>query len=70
MLDLAVCPRSVAFFALMLAYVRACEALGHDSDHVEERDPMSAENWIGGLISVGPVRLSVLHHAPPGEVLT
>jgi hypothetical protein len=30
---------TVAFFALMLAYVRACEALGHDTDHAKDRTP-------------------------------
>jgi hypothetical protein len=36
MLDLLYVLGSVGFFALMIAYVRACEALGHDSDQVEE----------------------------------
>ena len=39
MLDLVYVLGSVGFFALMLAYVRACEALGHDSDPAEERTP-------------------------------
>ena len=30
---------TVAFFVLMLAYVRACEALGHDTDHPKDRTP-------------------------------
>jgi hypothetical protein len=28
---------SIGFFATMLAYIRACEALGRDSEHAEER---------------------------------
>ena len=30
---------TVAFFAVMLAYVRACEALGKDTDRAEDRTP-------------------------------
>jgi hypothetical protein len=37
MLDLLYVLGTVGFFALMIAYVRACEALGRDSEHVEER---------------------------------
>ena len=39
MRDLLYIISTVAFFALMLAYVRACEALGHDPEHGEERAP-------------------------------
>jgi hypothetical protein len=39
MMDLLYVAGSVAFFALMLAYVRACEALGHDTDRPEDRTP-------------------------------
>jgi hypothetical protein len=28
---------SIGFFAAMLAYIRACEALGRDSEPAEER---------------------------------
>ena len=38
MLDVLYVIGSVAFFALMLAYIRACEGLGHDTKH-EERAP-------------------------------
>jgi hypothetical protein len=37
MLDLLYVLGTVAFFWLMIAYVRGCESLGHDSEHVEER---------------------------------
>ena len=37
MLDLLYVLGSVGFFCLMIAYVRGCEALGHDSDQIEER---------------------------------
>lgn len=30
---------TVVFFALMLAYVRACEALGHDAEQRGDRGP-------------------------------
>ena len=39
MMDVLYVAGSVAFFALMLAYVRACEALGHDTDRAEDRAP-------------------------------
>jgi hypothetical protein len=39
MLDLLYVLGSVGFFALMIAYVRGCEALGRDPDKVEERTP-------------------------------
>ncbi len=39
MMDMLYVVGSVAFFALMLAYVRACEALGHDTDRAEDRTP-------------------------------
>lgn len=39
MMDVLYIAGSVAFFALMLAYVRACEALGHDTDQAEDRAP-------------------------------
>ena len=39
MLDLLYVVGTVAFFVLMLAYVRACEGLGHDAAHEEERGP-------------------------------
>jgi hypothetical protein len=36
MIDLIYVLATVAFFALMLIYVRACERLGHDTtDHTE-----------------------------------
>ena len=37
MMDVVYVAGSVAFFLLMLAYVRACEALGHDTDRAEDR---------------------------------
>jgi hypothetical protein len=37
MLDLIYVLGTILFFWTMIAYVRACEALGHDSDSVEER---------------------------------
>jgi hypothetical protein len=39
MMDVLYVIGSVAFFALMLVYVRACERLGHDADHSEDRAP-------------------------------
>jgi hypothetical protein len=39
MLDLLYVLGSVGFFWLMIAYVRGCEALGHDDNAVEERTP-------------------------------
>ena len=39
MLDLLYVLGNVGFFALMIAYVRGCEALGRDSDQAEERTP-------------------------------
>ncbi len=37
MRDLLYVLGTIGFFALMIAYVRACEALGHESDQSEER---------------------------------
>jgi hypothetical protein len=37
MLDVLYVIGTVAFFGLMLAYVRACEALGHDAEQTEDR---------------------------------
>ncbi len=37
MLDLLYVLGTIGFFALMIAYVRGCEALGRESDRVEER---------------------------------
>ena len=39
MLDLLYVVGTVAFFALMLAYVRACQALGRNTDGRAERGP-------------------------------
>ena len=39
MMDVLYVAGSIGFFALMLAYVRACEALGHDPDRAEDRTP-------------------------------
>ena len=39
MLDVVYVIGTVAFFGLMLAYVRACERLGHDAEHREDRIP-------------------------------
>ncbi len=39
MMDVLYVIGSVGFFALMLAYIRACEGLGHDTEHGEERAP-------------------------------
>jgi hypothetical protein len=39
MMDVLYLIGTVAFFGLMLAYVRACESLGHDADRSEERTP-------------------------------
>jgi len=35
--DLLYIALTIAFFALMLAYVRGCERLGHDATGEEER---------------------------------
>jgi hypothetical protein len=37
MLDFVYVLGTIAFFGAMIAYVRACEALGHDSESVEGR---------------------------------
>jgi len=37
MLDLIYVLATILFFRAMIAYVRGCEALGHDQDTVEER---------------------------------
>ena len=37
MLDIAFIALTVAFFALMLAYVRGCERLGRDASAEDER---------------------------------
>ena len=52
MLDVIYVLATILFFWAMIAYVRGCEALGHDPDTERGAHPMSAENWIGGLISV------------------
>ena len=39
MLDLLYVIGTAAFFSLMLAYVRACQGLGHEAGHEEERAP-------------------------------
>jgi hypothetical protein len=39
MMDVLYLIGTLAFFGLMLAYVRACERLGHDADRSEERTP-------------------------------
>ena len=39
MMDLLYVVGTVAFFALMLAYVRACQALGRNTGEREERGP-------------------------------
>ena len=39
MLDLLYVTGTVVFFALMLAYIRGCEALGHDTDRENHRTP-------------------------------
>jgi hypothetical protein len=39
MMDLLYVIGTIGFFALMLAYVRACEGLGHDADQGKERAP-------------------------------
>ena len=39
MLDLLYVLATIAFFWAMVVYVRGCEALGDESDHVEERAP-------------------------------
>jgi hypothetical protein len=39
MMDVLYVAGSIGFFALMLAYVHACEALGHDTDRAEDRTP-------------------------------
>ena len=39
MMDLLYVVGTVAFFGLMLAYVRACQALGRNTDGKEERGP-------------------------------
>ena len=37
MIDVLYLILTVGFFALMLGYIRGCEALGRDSEGVEER---------------------------------
>ncbi len=37
MLDVIYVLATIVFFWAMIAYVRGCEALGHDRDTVEER---------------------------------
>jgi len=37
MLDALYVIGTVAFFGLMLAYIRACDALGRDAEHGEDR---------------------------------
>jgi hypothetical protein len=37
MLDLIYVLETIVFFWAMIAYVRACEALGHDSERVDGR---------------------------------
>ena len=37
MLDVLYVAGTVLFFALMLAYIRACEGLGHDAERHEGR---------------------------------
>jgi len=39
MMDVLYLVGTLVFFGLMLAYVRACEGLGHDADSGEERTP-------------------------------
>ena len=39
MIDLLYVLGTIAFFLAMIVYIRACEALGHDSESVEERAP-------------------------------
>ena len=39
MMDLLYVTATIAFFALMLGYVRACEGLGRDRDHGRDRTP-------------------------------
>lgn len=39
MVDLVYVAVTVAFFALMLGYVRACERLGRDSTDTAEKTP-------------------------------
>jgi hypothetical protein len=36
-IDLLYVLGTIVFFGAMLAYIRACEALGHDSEGVEDR---------------------------------
>jgi hypothetical protein len=37
MIDLLYVLGTIVFFGAMLAYIPACEALGHDSESVEDR---------------------------------
>lgn len=39
MIDVLYVAGTVGFFALMLAYIRGCEALGRDTEQVEDRTP-------------------------------
>ena len=39
MMDVVYIAGTIAFFALMLAYVRACEGLGRDAEQGKERLP-------------------------------
>jgi hypothetical protein len=39
MMDLLYLIGTLVFFGLMLAYVRGCEGLGHDTDRGQERTP-------------------------------
>jgi len=37
MIDLLYVLGTIVFFVAMLAYIRACEALGHDAESIEDR---------------------------------
>ena len=37
MLDVLYIAITIAFFAIMLAYIRGCEALGRETTHEEDR---------------------------------
>jgi hypothetical protein len=37
MIDVLYVLGTIAFFGAMLAYISACEALGHDSESLEDR---------------------------------
>ena len=56
MIDLIYVLGTIAFFALMLAYVRGCELLGRtastDVERIRGGHAMTIESWIAGVLAV------------------